>query len=97
MLLINNMNNMEKVKNSNKRQLVGEVQESSMSKTAVVKVERRFPHPVYKKFVTKSKKYYAHDPDEKCNPGDIVRILESKPISKMKRWLVLNVEKEAIK
>ena len=91
------MNDIKKVKETNKRQLVGEVQESSMSKTAVVKVERRFPHPIYKKFVTKSKKYYAHDPEEKCSPGDIVRILESKPISKMKRWLVLNIEKEAIK
>jgi len=88
---------MDNIKNNNKRQLVGEVLESSMSKTAVIKVERRFPHPIYKKFVTKSKKYYAHDPEGKCNTGDIVRILESKPISKMKRWLVLNVEKEAIK
>ena len=81
----------------NKKQLIGEVLESSMDKTIVVRVERRFPHPMYKKFVSKSKKYYAHDPENKCNPGDIVKILESKPISKLKRWVVLDVEKKAVK
>ena len=81
---------------NNKKQLVGEVLESSMNKTAVIKVERRFPHPIYKKYVTKSKKYYAHDPEGKCNTGDVVRILESKPLSKLKRWVVVNIEKEAI-
>tara|TARA_Y100000814_G_C12210619_1_gene361249 strand:- start:278 stop:556 length:279 start_codon:yes stop_codon:yes gene_type:complete len=89
--------NMENKKDTNKRQLVGEVLDSLMDRTAVVKVERRFPHPVYKKFVTKSKKYYAHDPENKCNPGDTVRILESKPISKLKRWVVVNIEKQAVK
>ena len=82
--------------NNNKKQLIGEVLESSMNKTAVIKVERRFPHPIYKKYVTKSKKYYAHDPESKCNTGDVVRILESKPLSKLKRWVVVNIEKEAI-
>ena len=82
---------------NNKKQLVGQVLESSMDKTIVVKVERRFPHPIYKKFVSKSKKYYAHDPENLCSPGDTVRILESKPISKLKRGLVLNIEKKAVK
>ena len=82
---------------NNKKQLVGQVLESSMDKTIVVKVERRFPHPMYKKYVSKSKKYYAHDPENLCSPGDTVRILESKPISKLKRWLVLNIEKKAVK
>ena len=80
----------------NKKQLIGQVLESSMDKTIVIRVERRFPHPMYKKFVSKSKKYYAHDPENKCNPGDIVKILESKPISKLKRWVVLGVEKKAV-
>ena len=80
----------------NKKQLIGEVLESSMDKTIVIRVDRRFPHPMYKKFVSKSKKYYAHDPENKCNPGDIVKILESKPISKLKRWVVLDVEKKAV-
>ena len=87
-----NLNNL-----GNKKQLIGEVLESNMEKTAVVKVVRRFPHPVYKKFISRSKKYYAHDPKNICKSGDIVKILESKPISKLKRWVVLNVEKEAIK
>ena len=67
-----------------------------MDKTAIVKVERKFPHPVYKKYVRKSKRYYAHDPENKCNTGDIVRILESKPVSKLKRWIIINIEKQAI-
>ena len=81
----------------NKKQLVGEVVESPMEKTAVVKVERRFPHPVYKKFISKSKKYYAHDPENICKAGDVDRILESKPISKSKRCVVMEIEKKAVK
>lgn len=80
----------------NKKQLIGEVLESNMNKTAVIKVVRRFSHPVYKKFISKSKKYYAHDPENVCNVGDIVRILESKPISKLKRWIILSVEKKSV-
>ena len=80
----------------NKKQLLGEVLESNMEHTAVVRVERRFPHPKYKKFIKKSKKYYAHDPGNTCKEGDVVRILESKPISKLKRWVVVDIEKEAI-
>ena len=81
----------------NKKQLVGEVLDSHMDKTAVVRVVRRFPHPVYKKFISKSKKYYAHDPEQVCSVGDTVKILESKPISKLKRWKVISIEKKAVK
>ncbi len=87
----------EKNNIKNKKQLIGEVVSSPMEKTAVIRVERRFPHPMYKKFIRKSKKYYAHDPENICNAGDIVRILESKPISKHKRWIVLDIEKKAVK
>ena len=87
----------EKNNIKNKKQLIGEVISSPMEKTAVIRVERRFPHPMYKKFIRKSKKYYAHDPENICNAGDIVRILESKPISKHKRWIVLDIEKKAVK
>ena len=87
----------EKNNIENKKQLIGEVMNSPMEKTAVVKVERRFPHSVYKKFIRKSKKYYVHDPENICNTGDVVRILESKPISKQKRWIVLDIEKKAVK
>ena len=81
----------------NKKQLIGEVMVSAMEKTAVVKVVRRFPHPMYKKFISKSKKYYVHDPENTCNAGDIVRIVESRPISKKKRWVIMGVEQEAIR
>ena len=87
----------EKNNIKNKKQLIGEVVSSPMEKTAVIRVERRFPHPMYKKFIRKSKKYYAHDPENICNAGDIVRILDSKPISKHKRWIVLDIEKKAVK
>ena len=66
--------------------LIGNVLESNMDKTVVVQVAKRFAHPVYKKLVTKTRKYYAHDELNKCRFGDVVRINESKPISKLKRW-----------
>ena len=81
----------------NKKQLIGEVMDSAMEKTAVVKVVRRFPHPMYKKFISKSKKHYVHDPENICNAGDIVRIAESRPISKKKRWIVMGIEQEAVR
>lgn len=80
---------------STKKQLVGVALENKMDKTVVIRVERRFPHPVYKKFVSKSNKYYAHDEKNICSKGDIVKIEESRPLSKLKRWVVLNIEKKA--
>ena len=80
----------------NRRQLVGKVLPSKMDKTVVVQVARRFPHPIYKKFVTKTKKYYAHDPQDNCSPGDVVRIVESRPLSKLKRWRVVNIEQKSV-
>ena len=65
-----------------------------MDKTAVVEISRRFPHPLYKKYVTRTKKYYAHDTNNICQVGDMVSIIESKPISKLKRWRVLKVVNE---
>ena len=58
-------------------------------KTVIVRVERRVMHPVYKKFITRSKKYAAHDEHNRWHVGDMVRIEESRPISKRKRWVVL--------
>ena len=81
---------------SEKRQLIGEVVSTKMKNTIVVKVNRKFPHKTYKKLITRSKKYYAHDFDESCGLGDMVRIIESKPLSKLKRWRVLGVEKKAV-
>ena len=79
-----------------KRQLVGEVVSTKMKNTIVVKVNRKFPHKTYKKLITRSKKYYVHDFNESCSLGDMVRIIESKPLSKLKRWRVLNTEKKAV-
>ena len=61
----------------------------SGDKTVVVRVERRFRHPMYEKYIRRSKKYAAHDPDNRAKVGDMVRIRECRPISKTKRWLVL--------
>ena len=80
----------------NRRQLIGNVIPSKMDKTVVVEVARRFPHPVYQKYVTRTKKYYAHDPEGKCTQGDIVKIEESKPLSKLKRWRVVGIEQKSV-
>ena len=80
-----------------RKQLIGDVISSAMDKTVVVQVERRFPHPKYNKYVKKTKKYYAHDSMNKCSVGDSILIEESKPISKLKRWVVKELIKEAKK
>lgn len=79
--------------NSGRRQLTGTVLTSKMNKTAVVEVTRRFAHPVYKKFVSKTKKYYADDPSNITKPGDTVRIIESRQLSRLKRWRLVEVTK----
>lgn len=79
-----------------KRVLQGVVVSDACDKTIVVRVERRVMHPVYKKFIMRSKKYAAHDENNIHKTGDVVRIEESKPISKRKRWIVLaNAEASA--
>ncbi|OQW51485.1 30S ribosomal protein S17 [Candidatus Raskinella chloraquaticus] len=72
-----------------KRILQGVVVSDATNKTVVVKVERRFTHPLLKKTVRRSKKYHAHDENNGVKIGDVVRIEETKPISKLKRWIVL--------
>ena len=79
-----------------KRQLIGEVVSTKMNKTIVVKVNRKFPHKTYKKLITRSKRYYVHDFNESCELGDVVKIIESKPLSKLKRWRVLDIQKKAV-
>ena len=79
------------IKSGNKKRLTGKVLDSKMINTAVIEVSRKFPHPLYKKYITKTKKYYAHDPSNTCNVGDVVNIVESKPMSKLKRWRVVSV------
>ncbi len=72
-----------------KRILQGVVVSDAMDKTVVVKVERRVMHPIYKKFIRRSKKYHAHDEANRCKVGDIVRICECRPVSKTVSWEVL--------
>jgi len=72
-----------------KRMLQGVVVSDKMDKTVIVKVERRVMHPIYKKFIRRSKKYAAHDETNACKTGDTVWIRECRPISKRKRWEVV--------
>jgi small subunit ribosomal protein S17 len=78
-----------------KRTLQGEVVSDKQDKTVVVRVERRFTHPVMKKTVRRSKTFHAHDEKNEYKVGDLVEIEEHKPISKLKRWLVISGEKRA--
>ncbi len=73
-----------------KKILQGTVVSNKQDKTITVLVERKFKHPVLKKVIRRSKKYSAHDPDNKYVNGDKVKIMESKPISKSKRWVAIN-------
>ena len=75
----------------NRKERVGEVISNKLAKTIVVRVERRFPHPQYRKVVTAYSKFYAHDEKSEAKPGDRVRIQETRPISKLKRWRLMEV------
>ena len=75
----------------NRKERVGEVISNKMAKTIVVRVERRFPHPQYRKVVTAYTKFYAHDEKSEAKPGDRVRIQETRPLSKLKRWRLMEV------
>lgn len=71
-----------------KRTLVGRVVSNKMDKTVTVLIERKVKHPLYGKYVVRSKKYHAHDESNQYNEGDTVEIQESKPISRTKAWVV---------
>ncbi len=73
------------------KELVGVVTSAKMQKTIVVKVTRRFQHTLYERYVRVSKKFYAHDEQGEAKPGDTVRIVESRPLSKLKRWRLAEV------
>jgi small subunit ribosomal protein S17 len=76
---------------ANRKERVGEVISNKMTKTIVVRVQRRFPHPRYKKVVTQFNKLYAHDEKREARIGDRVRIQECRPLSKTKRWRLVEV------
>jgi small subunit ribosomal protein S17 len=79
-----------------KRTLEGVVVSDKQDKTVVVQVERRYTHPVLKKTVRRSKKFYAHDEKNEFSVGDIVTIEERRPLSKLKRWEVIQGEKKKV-
>ena len=90
------MTNNESATTRNARKTrVGVVTSDKMQKTVVVSVERRVPHPVYGKMVTRSKKYKAHDEENSAKVGDRVRIMETRPLSKDKRWRVVEIVERA--
>ena len=79
----------------NRKERVGEVVSNKMTKTIVVRVRRRFSHPRFKKIVTAYKKFYAHDEKTEAKIGDLVRIQETRPLSKLKRWRLVEVVERA--
>jgi len=80
-----------KIIRDQRKERVGEVIASRMAKTIVVRVERRFQHPRFKKVITSYKKLYAHDEKGEAKPGDQVRIEETRPLSKTKRWRLVEI------
>jgi small subunit ribosomal protein S17 len=79
-----------------KNQKVGQVVSAKMSKTIVVEVSRRVPHPLYKRIIGKRKKFYAHDEEGSAKVGDVVRIVECRPLSKLKRWRLAEIVRRAV-
>jgi small subunit ribosomal protein S17 len=74
---------------------IGVVSSNKMDKTVVVAVERKVQHPIYGKFLKKTTKFHAHDEKNECNIGDTVRIMESRPLSKTKRWRLVEIVEKA--
>ena len=82
---------METVERKMRKTRTGIVTSNKMDKTITIKVERKVIHPMYGKFLKKSKKYTAHDETNECNEGDLVRIMETRPLSKNKRWRLVEI------
>lgn len=78
-----------------RKERVGVVVSDKMDKTITVAVKRLVPHPLYKKVLRRTKKFHAHDQDNVCGIGDLVRIVETRPLSKLKRWRLAEIVKKA--
>ena len=78
-----------------RKQRVGVVSSNKMDKSITIVVERKLRHPIYGKFVKKTKKFAAHDENNECNEGDTVRIMETRPLSKRKRWRLVEIIERA--
>ena len=86
----------EQKQDSRKNEKVGKVVSARMAKTIVVEVTRRVPHPLYKRVVTRRKKFYAHDEEGAAKLGDTVRIVESRPLSRLKKWRFVEVVRRVV-
>ncbi|MBU6340665.1 MAG: 30S ribosomal protein S17 [Bacteroidetes bacterium] len=86
---------MENLVRNLRKTKTGVVVSNKMDKTIAVQVERRLMHPIYGKFVKRSNKFFAHDEENTCNTGDIVRIMETRPLSKKKRWRLVEIVERA--
>ena len=87
---------MAEAKAAHKQEKLGTVVSNRMLKTIVVQVERRAAHPLYKRIVTSRKKFYAHDEEGKAQIGDVVRIVECRPLSRLKRWTLGEIVRKAV-
>jgi small subunit ribosomal protein S17 len=83
------------VERNARKERVGVVTSNKMLKSITVSVSRRFKHPIYGKFITKTKSFMAHDENQECNIGDTVRIMECRPLSKLKRWRLVSIVERA--
>ena len=82
--------------NAVERVLIGKVVSNSRNKTIAVLVERKVRHPIYKKYIKRSTKVHAHDENNECGLGDVVRVSESKPFSKTKNWALVEVVEKSV-
>ena len=87
---------MENTQKSRRKELMGQVVSDKMDKSVVVQVERFIQHKMYKKFIRQYKKYHAHDEKNACRIGDAVKIIETRPLSKLKRFRVTEIVKKAV-
>lgn len=78
-----------------RKEKIGVVVSNKMQKSITIKVERKVKHPIYGKFVRKSTKFTAHDENDECNIGDTVKIMETRPLSKNKRWRLVEILEKA--
>lgn len=83
------------IQRNNRKEVIGKVVSNKAEKTIVVLVERRIKHPVYGKFIRKSTKFMAHDENNECNIGDTVNLMETRPLSKQKRWRMVKILEKA--
>ena len=81
----------EEEKKKHKNEKVGEVVSTKMQKTIVIEVTRKFSHPLYTRVMSRDKRFYAHDEKKEAHVGDVVRIEETRPLSKLKRWRLLEI------